>query len=531
MDGQSSERQSREGYNRNSRPRTLSVITSNLTPSGRMGHHRAHHHHHHNNMHIPGTPCTSAGMKFFNDMGDANTLSNFDGMGNLACINGTGFANNFNGNALAQAPRTNSTGNFTGSATSIFNAPFYPAAVSPDSPITPNMTMSDVAILAMELGSTRNELISAHKEIEMLKGRVKELEEGKRTDQRCHCSINGSSNGSPNSHSTTTTIPNHNPNPSRRHKRTDTPEHISHGAPPGTSIYTFGIAPQEDRALLNDFFDAIKNWANKWTVQGAIKVPNTHAGARGFLGSIVNIQTILADQTLRCALVAAMVSHDITVNALCDDFPHKAAHPDAKACLAVQSRFLSLGDGNHAAKHRLLLDQKTLFTRMKGAAKHKEWRVCAARRFTSLLVNKLAGLVTGGGGGGGGDNNDVTTRDSELHELLIRALRISFRMRMDAVKWTMDLPGPGRVFNSDDMVNESRGVCGGDVLHTMDMVTAFPDSFAVRFSVTPTIIKSEFGAGTEVRENVHKALVHIERKDVFVIGSERAHVKSSSPTK
>lgn len=115
---------------------------------------------------------------------------------------------------------------------------------------------------------------------------------------------------------------------------------------------------------------------------------------------------------------------------------------------------------------------------------------------------------------------DAVDRDHNLQELYIKGLRIGFRMRMNAEKWTMKWPAVGEDYNYNEMVNESR-LLHGTPIKTLERLTQAPNNYSVRFAMSPTIIKSDFSTGVERKEHVHKALVHLVRKHDY-IGAERS---------
>lgn len=83
------------------------------------------------------------------------------------------------------------------------------------------------------------------------------------------------------------------------------------------------------------------------------------------------------------------------------------------------------------------------------------------------------------------------------------------------MKW----PRVGDEFDTAFMINESR-LLHGDPINTLQRITQAPGNYAVRFALSPTIIKSVFVSGVEKREVVHKGMVHLARKANY-IGAER----------
>jgi hypothetical protein len=310
------------------------------------------------------------------------------------------------------------------------------------------------------------------------------------------------------------------------HNRNNTPEQIIAGGElAGVPIFTIGIDPQDIRGLINDFIDEIKKWAFKWAFQGELSPEDlealtSHDAILEFLRNASAIYPLIADQYLRCALVAAIVSRDIVYNGLSDHFLYNSQHPDAAESEAVISKYEKLGPTDKATKHKLLYEQKAIYTKIKGHPGHREWRTGTAKIFSEVLIDKLKGLII---------NNEIADRDHALHELYIKGYRIGFRLRMEAMKWQMAWPSNGDEFNAERMVNESRTLCG-DILTTVQTVTQNPQNYTVRFATSPTIRRFDFSSGTEHESIMHKALVHISKKPQ-AIGTERGYGLSSSPTK
>jgi hypothetical protein len=72
---------------------------------------------------------------------------------------------------------------------------------------------------------------------------------------------------------------------------------------------------------------------------------------------------------------------------------------------------------------------------------------------------------------------------------------------MEAVKWDCVRPRPGTVFDPATMVNENR-MLYGDVLWTVQCVMGQPGIYEVRFAMSPTITRAEYGGVTnQVRQN------------------------------
>jgi hypothetical protein len=96
---------------------------------------------------------------------------------------------------------------------------------------------------------------------------------------------------------------------------------------------------------------------------------------------------------MRCALIAAIVSRDIVYNGLSNHFLYNSQHPDAAESEAVISKYEKLRSTDKATKHKLLHEQKALYTRIKGHPGHRKWRTSTAKIFLEVLVNKLKGLI------------------------------------------------------------------------------------------------------------------------------------------
>ncbi|KAF2874208.1 hypothetical protein BDV95DRAFT_326646 [Massariosphaeria phaeospora] len=300
---------------------------------------------------------------------------------------------------------------------------------------------------------------------------------------------------------------------SRRHKRTETPEQrFIRAAMGGRPVFTMGMAAQSDRGLLVDFLEEIKRWATKWGLQGDMLSTQQqadllkHPALLAFVNDTSALRTLIIDVDMRFALLAAVVSRDIFYHTASEHFLYNSGHPYYQECDDLFTQFSVLGHGDELEKHELLLKQQTLYTRIKELRSHKSWRDAAAERLSVALVQDLGILV---------HNNGAADRDHGLQELYVKGYRIGFRMRMAAAKWKMSWPAAGADFNEQQMVNESRKLCGSPI-ETHQAVSRYPMNYSVRFAMSPTIIKSEFVHGVEEMETVHSALVHIVKKSSHI---------------
>ena len=299
----------------------------------------------------------------------------------------------------------------------------------------------------------------------------------------------------------------------RRHHRTATPEQRSIRAMMGYKpVFTMGIDPQNDRGLLYDFFEHIKQWAATYTVHirslNAEQVHNlaTHSTIAGSVGKPSQLMMLVTEKDMLIAMVMGVISRHMWTYGLDEHSIYASGHPQAEICEELAWKWTVIPFDDHQAKHDLLLAQQQIYTTIKNARDHKKWRVACAERLTTKLLSDLTGLLA--------TNLSpamLEERDHILSELTVKAIRIGFRLRMAATKWQFQWPSAGTEFNPGTMVNESRTLYG-DVMRTMGQVMRDPRAHEVLFAVSPTVTKSNFSEGSEQRVVVHNALVHITRK-------------------
>ncbi|KAF2119938.1 hypothetical protein BDV96DRAFT_641804 [Lophiotrema nucula] len=312
----------------------------------------------------------------------------------------------------------------------------------------------------------------------------------------------------------------------RRHVRTKTPEQRSlQKVMNGQKLYTFGMEPQDDRGLIADFFDEIHRWAVEWTVQydelndDIVTVMAELPVVKKLLfgNNFEEIRAIVADDTMRVEVVAAVVAKDIVYNTMCDHFLFNSGHPNAGACDHLFNQFLQLGPNDVVKKHEILVEQNTLYTTLHEHWGFRRWRDQVAEENSVALIDRLAPLVS--------DQATATGLEGVLAHY-IKGYRIGFRMRMDAKKWVMFWPSAGEDFNPGTMVNESRTICGS-LNDTNNKTVQFPQNFTVRFARSPCMTRIDFFLGREDKNIVHSALVQIKEKQCY-IGAE-AERKRSHP--
>ncbi|KAH7389803.1 hypothetical protein BKA66DRAFT_414252 [Pyrenochaeta sp. MPI-SDFR-AT-0127] len=299
----------------------------------------------------------------------------------------------------------------------------------------------------------------------------------------------------------------------RRHHRTATPEQRTIRAMMNNKpVFTLGMDPQSDRCLLYDFFEHIKQWAAAYTVQmkslNAEQVHNlyTHAVLAEGLGQPSQLKMLVTEQDMLIAIVTGILSRHMWKYSLDEHALNASEHPQAHICEDLANRWTMLDLTAHEEKHNLLVSQQQIYTSIKNASDHKAWRTSCAERFTNMLLSDLAGLLTTDL-----STPDLLERNHTLSELYVKGYRIGFRLRMAAIKWQFQWPLPGTEFNPATMVNESR-MLYGNILRTMNSVMNEPRAHEVRFSISPTVTKSDFSGGSEHRVVVHNALCHITRQ-------------------
>jgi hypothetical protein len=298
----------------------------------------------------------------------------------------------------------------------------------------------------------------------------------------------------------------------KRHHRTATPEQrqiraLTNGAP----IYTLGIDPQTDRGLLSDFFEQIKYWASLYTVHfrslNAEQIHNlsTHSTIAD-LGQPSQLAVLVTERDMLIAMVSAVISHFIFSRTMDEHAMYLSGHADAELCEHLVDEWSRLRAEDHEQKDDLLAVQSRIYTNIKNDPDHNRWRMRCAEDFTKLLLYRLHGLL--------GTNLSPATVEERTHtlqELFVKGFRIGFRLHMAPVKWTFYWPCVGQEFHPGIMVNESRFLYG-NVVATMREVMRQPRDHKVRFSVSPTVVRSDYSVGSERSELVHSALVQITRK-------------------
>ncbi|KAH9870084.1 hypothetical protein J1614_007006 [Plenodomus biglobosus] len=298
-----------------------------------------------------------------------------------------------------------------------------------------------------------------------------------------------------------------------RHHRTATPEQRTiRDMMGGKPVFTMGMKEQDDRCLFFDFFQQIKQWATNYTVHlrslNAEQIHGlaTHAAIAGPLGEPSKLAMLVTEKDMLNAMVASIICRHVVTYALDEHSLRASGHPQADACEELVYRWTLLGANDHAAKHDLLLSQQQIYTTIKEAPDHRAWRAATASRLAFALLSSLSGLLA--------TNlapSALTERNHILTELYVKGYRIGFRLRMSASRWSFQWPMAGAEFEPTAMVNENRTLYG-DILRTMTAVMNEPQAHEVRFAVSPTVARSDFGSGEEKRVVAHHAMVHITRK-------------------
>ncbi|CAO2652390.1 Nn.00g006730.m01.CDS01 [Neocucurbitaria sp. VM-36] len=300
----------------------------------------------------------------------------------------------------------------------------------------------------------------------------------------------------------------------RRHHRTATPEQRSIRAMMGINkpVFTVGIDPQNDRCLLYDFFENIKQWAAAYTVRirslnaEQVHSLSAHSAIAEAVGKPSQLMMLVTEKDMLIAMVAAVISRHMWKYALDEHSLYASGHPEAVTCEELAWKWTTVPFNDHEAKHDLLLAQQQIYTAIKNAPDHKTWRTSCAEHLTIKLLADLDGLLAPNL-----STAALTGRNHILSELYVKGYRIGFRLRMAATKWQFQWPSSGAEFNPASMVNESR-LLYGDILRTMTEVMKDPRAHEVQFAVSPTVTRSDFSMGGEQRVVVHNALVHITRK-------------------
>jgi hypothetical protein len=285
------------------------------------------------------------------------------------------------------------------------------------------------------------------------------------------------------------------------------------------------MEPQDDQGLLADFFDAITVWAERWTSLDRVLSPSelddlTEADSViKKLGHATDVRMLLGGEDCnRIFLTAALVSHDIVYNTLCDTFLFNADFPEVAEIRDIWDEFDMLGDGHEAQKHQLNLKQQALYSKIKNLPNHDVWRLNMAKSIADKLTTTLGPLI-GVEDPAVGNSRD---RHHELLELCVKGFRIGFRMRMEAAKWRMVWPEAGTDFDIEWMVNQSRYL-HGSISNTLARISQSPSSYTVRFAMSPLIVKADYCKGTEQVKVSHKAMVHLTKKS-NTIGAERTRL-------
>ncbi|KAJ4291911.1 hypothetical protein N0V90_009808 [Kalmusia sp. IMI 367209] len=299
----------------------------------------------------------------------------------------------------------------------------------------------------------------------------------------------------------------------RRHKRTETPEQLFlKPFSNGVKVYTMGMEPQEDRGLLHDFFDDIHKWAVRYTINmDAQEVArcSSFKDLAIILGGKSDIKEMLGDKEMRQDLVAALVIRDIVNHTIGEAALFNSDHHlGTQACDIISEFEMHCGEDD-MAKHQLCLRQQALYKMVYEEPGHKKWRTTKADELTSMLLDALFPFLETG-------MDAVMVADCEhwLSELYVKGYRIGIRLRSAAVKWQVTWPVAGIPFIPARMINQTRTLIG-DPMTTLTELMKNPTKYFVRFAMTPTVIKSDFSAGVEVKNIVHSSLVHVGRSNVF----------------
>lgn len=293
-----------------------------------------------------------------------------------------------------------------------------------------------------------------------------------------------------------------------RHKRTETPQQLSLKDITDVKVYTTGIEPQNDRGLLHDFFEDIRKWAVHYTIdlspQGIARCL-TMQDVTKMLGDSSDIQHLLTDRGMRQDVVSALIIRDIVFHAIGEGSMFNSKHHNGEQCRDVISQFSMLHQDDYMAKHQLCLRQAALYEGMYAETNHHKWRTSQADERTKTLLNAISPFL---------HSRIDENREHSLSELYLKGYRIGFRLRSNAVKWQVIFPVAGMQLDLKRMVNRTLNLAGNPV-STFKELAENPNNYFVRFAITPTIAKSDFSTGNEVKEVVHSALVHVGRKLVL----------------
>jgi hypothetical protein len=180
----------------------------------------------------------------------------------------------------------------------------------------------------------------------------------------------------------------------KRHYRTATPEQRQ--IPTSMPIYTFGLDPQTDRGLLNDFFEAIKTSAAAYTVHlrtlTAEQIHNLALHpALTSLGLSSQPSMLVTEQTMLIAIVAAVLSRYIFTHTVSSHALRLSNHPHANYTdeLLHQWDLLSADNDYYEKANELLYHQSYIYTAIKILPTHKAWRATAAHTLTACLLHDL----------------------------------------------------------------------------------------------------------------------------------------------
>jgi hypothetical protein len=292
-----------------------------------------------------------------------------------------------------------------------------------------------------------------------------------------------------------------------RHKRTETPQQLFLRAITDVKVYTMGIEPQDDRGLLHDFFEDIRKWAIHYTVDldaQEIGRCSLMEDLVDMMGGKSDIRHLLADREMRQEIVSALIIRDMVFHALGEGSMLNSKHRNGEQCREIVSEFAMLSQENDMAKHQLCLRQASLYQEMYAEHDHHEWRTKNANERTKALLSVLSPFLHGGIDADG---------EHSLSELYVKGYRIGFRLRSHAVKWQVIFPVAGMQLDLKRMVNRTLNLAG-DPMTTWKELVRNPEKYFVRFAVTPTMTKSDFSEGREVKAVVHSSLVHVGRQNL-----------------
>ncbi|KAH8708460.1 hypothetical protein GQ44DRAFT_815856 [Phaeosphaeriaceae sp. PMI808] len=296
----------------------------------------------------------------------------------------------------------------------------------------------------------------------------------------------------------------------RRHHRTATPEQHHIRAFTNTPIYTMGIDPQTDRGLLCDFFEDIKRWVAAYIADlrtmNAEQIHNleSHDAITHMFNQPSQFSLLITEKDILIALVTSIMSRYIFMHTIDEHALFLSGHQLADLTEQLVADWTP--QLSQPQRKEWLLRQRDLYTAIKNVPNHKAWRTDFSQTATTALMAHLAGLLA--------ENlppNLIKERDHQVQEFFIKGMRIGFRMRMAATRWSVAWPVCGAGFCAQTMVNESR-MLYGDIMSTLRQVMALPNEHRVQFAVSPTMWRSEFEGGVERKEVVHSALVHLTRK-------------------